>query len=254
MKNDSFCHPLKGWFLKQKNETKLLFHSIPAVVVALFVISVVTMNILAGKTVYQNGWLAIDGGIFVSWLSFLCMDMITKHFGPKASIKITVFAMCVNLLVCLIFYVVSIIPAGEEFAEFDRIIGGTWYILLSSTIAFLSSGILNIILNYLTGKIFKKNPDGRLAFYTRTYVSTFIGQFFDNLIFAMLAFMVFFPIYLGFSWNFTECVMCSLLGALLELACEIIFSPFGFYVTRSWKKDGVGKEYIEFVSTQGEKV
>ena len=247
---DSFCHPLKGWFLKQKTETKLLFHSIPAAVVALFVISVVAMNILANKTIYQNGWLAIDGGILVSWLSFLCMDIITKHFGPRASIKITIFAMSINLLTCLIFWIVSIIPAGEEFAAFDSVIGGTWYILLSSTVAFLSSGLLNIFLNYFIGFIFKKNPDGKLAFFVRTYVSTFVGQFFDNLIFAVLAFMVFFPIYLGFGWNFLECVMCSLLGACIELLCEAVFSPFGYWITKKWRQDNVGKDYIELMESQ----
>lgn len=244
---ESFCHPLKGWFLKQKEETKLLFHSIPAVVVALFVISVVAMNILANKTIYQNGIIAFDGGILVSWLSFLCMDIITKHFGPKASIKITIFAMLVNLLTCFIFWVVSIIPAGETFAAFDQVIGGTWYVLLSSTIAFLSSGILNIWLNFLVGKIFKKKPDGKLAFFTRAYVSTFIGQFFDNFIFAIFAFMVFFPIFLGFGWNLLECFTCSLVGACVELVCEAIFSPFGYYVTKKWKQDGVGTRYIEYM-------
>ena len=59
-------------------DTKLLFRSIPAAVTALFVISVVTMNILANKTIYQSEILALDGGILVSWLSFLCMDIITK--------------------------------------------------------------------------------------------------------------------------------------------------------------------------------
>ena len=249
MKN-SFLPSLWGWFLKQKNETKLLFHSIPAVVVALFVVSVITMNILANKTIYQNGWLAIDGGILVSWLSFLCMDIITKHFGPKASIKVTIFAMCVNLLTCLIFWLVSIIPAGSEFDEFNHVIGGTWYILLSSTVAFLSSGLLNIGLNYLLGFIFKKNPDGKVAFYTRSLVSTLVGQFFDNLIFAILAFMVFFPIYLGFSWNIVECITCSALGAIIELFCEVIFTPIGYRVTRKWKNDNVGEAYINYIKTE----
>lgn len=247
---ESFCHPLKGWFLKQKEETKLLFHSIPAAVVALFVLSVVAMNILANKTIYQNGILAIDGGILVSWLSFLCMDIITKHFGPKASIKITIFAMLVNLLTCFIFWIVSIIPAGEEFAAFDQVIGGTWYVLLSSTIAFLASGIINIWLNYFIGLIFKRNPDGKVAFFTRTYVSTFIGQFFDNFIFAIFAFMVFFPLFLGFGWNLLECFTCSIIGACLELVCEAIFSPFGYYVTKKWKEDGVGEKYIEHMEEQ----
>ena len=88
----------------------------------------------------------------------------------------------------------------------------------------------------------------------RTYVSTFIGQFFDNLIFAVLAFMVFFPIYLGFGWNIVECVMCSLLGASLELVCEIVFSPIGFYLTRNWKKENVGHDYIDYMKMEEKKI
>ena len=46
------------------------------------------MNLLANKTLVQTEWIALDGGILISWLSFMCMDIITKHFGPKASNKI----------------------------------------------------------------------------------------------------------------------------------------------------------------------
>ncbi len=245
---DSFCHPLKGWFLKQKESTKLLLHSIPAVVVALFVVSVITMNILANKTIYQNEWLAIDGGILVSWLSFLCMDIITKHFGPKASVKITLLAMFINLLTCLIFYIVAKIPTpGMDFTAFNELIGGTWYILLSSTIAFLCSGLVNIWLNFFVGKIFKKNPNGLFAFITRAYISTFIGQFLDNFIFSILTFTIFMPIYIGFSWTVLQCFTCAILGALIELFCEAVFSPFGYYVSRKWQKDNVGEAYLNYV-------
>lgn len=65
-------------------DTKLLFRNIPSVITALFTVSVVVMNILANKTIFQNEWLAIDGGILVSWLSFLCMDIITKALAPRA--------------------------------------------------------------------------------------------------------------------------------------------------------------------------
>ena len=244
---ESFCHPLKGWFLKQKEEIKLLYYSIPAVVVALFVISVVTMNLLANKTIYENSWIAIDGGILVSWLSFLCMDVITKHFGPRASFKITIFAMFVNLLCCFIFWIVSIIPTVQDFSAFNMIFGGTWFVLLDSTIAFFLSGLVNIWLNFFVGFIFKKNPDGKLAFFVRSYVSTFIGQFADNLIFATLTFMAFAPIYWGFDWSFLQCVTCSILGAIIELVFEVIFSPFGYWVVKRWRRNDVGKSYIEFM-------
>lgn len=234
------------------NGTLILFRSIPSIVVALFVISVIAMNILANKTLVQTEYLAIDGGILISWLSFLCMDLITKHFGPKASNKISIFAILTNLLVCLIFYIVSIIPSeAADYTAFNTIIGGTWFILLSSTIAFISSSLLNNFLNFTIGKMFKNNPDGRLAFFTRSYVSTFIGQFVDNLIFAIITFMFFAPIYWdGFSWTFIQCVTCSLIGATLETVLGFIFTPIAYRVSLNWKKNNVGKDYFEFINKE----
>lgn len=242
------CHQKAKESLK---ETVLLLRSIPSPVVALFVTSVITMNILANKTIYQSEIIAIDGGILVSWLSFLCMDVVTKHFGPRASTRMSIFAVLVNLLVCLIFYVVSIIPTNVDYSAFNSIIGGTWFILLSSTIAFISSAVINNFLNFFLGKAFKNNPDGRLAFITRSYISTFVAQFFDNLIFATLTFMVFAPIYWdGFSWTFIQCVTCSLLGAGLELLFEIFFSPIGYHISRNWKKNDIGDRYFAYMEVK----
>ncbi len=237
---------MKKWFIEQFNDTKLLLRSIPAVVVCLFTISVISMNLLANKTIYQSDIIAIDGGILVSWLSFMCMDVVSKHFGPKASTKLSIFAMLVNLLTCLIFYIASVIPTpNTDYSAFNTIIGGTWFILLSSSIAFLCSAIINNFLNWSVGQLFKKNPDGKLAFFTRSYVSTLIAQFSDNLIFAILTFMIFAPIYWdGFHWTFVQCLTCSALGALLELFMEVVFSPIGYRITKKWKKENVGESYL----------
>lgn len=236
------------WWKRVFKESVLLLRSIPSPVVALFVISVVAMNILANKTIINIEYLAIDGGILISWLSFLCMDIVTKHFGPKASTKMSIFAIIVNLLACLIFFIVSIIPTKDDYSEFNRIIGGTWFILLSSTIAFFCSAVLNNFMNFTIGKLFKKNPDGKLAFVTRTYISTFIGQFADNLIFSIITFMIFAPIFWdGFSWTIIQCITCSLIGAALELVMEIIYSPIGYFVCKKWKQQGIGKDYFEYL-------
>lgn len=237
---------MKEKILSAAADTKLLFRSVPSVITALFTVSVVVMNVLANKTIFQNDWIAIDGGILVSWLSFLCMDVVTKAFGPKASTKLSVFAMLVNLFVCLMFYVVSAIPTKEDFSAFNTVVGGTWFILLASTIAFISSAVINNFMNWGIGRLFRRNPDGKLAYVTRSYISTFVGQFCDNFIFAVITFMVFAPIYWnGFHWTLIQCVTCSLLGAALELVMEVIFSPFGYAVLRNWSRDGVGAAYTE---------
>ena len=236
---------MKERIISAAADTKLLFRSIPSAVTALFAVSVVVMNVLANKTICQTEWLALDGGIIVSWLSFLCMDIVTKAFGPKAATKLSVFALLVNLFVCLMFFIVSIIPTEEDFSAFNTIIGGTWFIVLSSSIAFISSAVINNFLNWSIGKAFRKNPDGKLAYVTRSYISTFIGQFFDNFIFASLTFMLFAPIFWdGFHWTLVQCLTCSLFGAAAELLMEVVFSPIGYIVLKNWKRDGVGEEYL----------
>ncbi len=233
-------------------EFQILLRSIPATVVSLFVVSVVCMNLLANKTLLQLDWIALDGGILISWLSFMCMDVITKHFGPKASNRISVLAVGINLLTCVIFYIASIIPSNvDDYTAFDGIFGGTWFILMGSTIAFLASAVINNSLNWSIGKLFRKNPDGKLAFAMRTYISTFFGQFLDNLIFSIIVFMICAPIFWdGFHWTLIQCVMCALTGAVLELIMEIVFSPIGYRISKKWQEESVGKEYLEMITKE----
>ena len=244
--------------MKLKNlytETKILLRSIPATVVTLFAVSVVCMNLLANKTLFQGDWLALDGGILISWLSFMCMDIITKHFGPKASTIISIHAAAINLLTCLIFFVASIIPSNaRDYSAFDSIFGGTWFVLLGSTVAFLASAIINNTLNWAIGQGFRKNPDGKLAFAMRSYVSTFIGQFFDNFIFSIIVFVFFAPIFWdGFCWTPLQCATCALTGALAELIMEIAFSPIGYRITKKWQEQRVGSEYLDYIEKEKQK-
>jgi len=231
---------------KEKEALHVLLKSIPATVVTLFVVSVITMNLLANKTLFQNDWIALDGGILISWLSFMCMDIITKHFGPKASNRISVVAAAINLLTCIIFFIASAIPSNAgDYSAFDGIFSGTWFILMGSTVAFLSSAVINNSLNWMIGRVFKKNPDGKTAYAMRTYISTFIGQFLDNLIFSIIVFVICAPVFWdGFHWTILQCVMCALTGAAAELVMEIVFSPFGYRITQKWKNENIGEEYL----------
>ena len=235
------------WIKRECEDMRLLLRSIPATVVTLFVVSVICMNLLANKTLLQLPWIALDGGILISWLSFMCMDVITKHFGPKASNRISLLACGINLLTCAIFFVAAAIPSNAgDYTAFNGIFGGTWFILLGSTVAFLASAVINNTLNWMIGKGFKKNPDGKLAYAMRTYVSTFIGQFLDNFIFSIIVFVIFAPIFWdGFCWTPLQCAMCALTGAVAELIMEILFSPIGYRMVKKWKQERVGQAYLE---------
>lgn len=240
---------LKKFIKREIEETAVLLRCIPATVVTLFVVSVICMNLLANKTLLQLEYIALDGGILISWLSFMCMDIITKHFGPKASTKISVLACGINVLTCLIFFAASAIPSNAaDYTAFNSIFGGTWFILLGSTVAFLCSAVLNNVLNFAISRAFRRNPNGKMAYAVSVYVSTFIGQFFDNFIFSLIVFVGFAPIYWdGFHWTVTQCAACALTGAVAELIMEVIFSPIGYRITKKWRRRAVGKQYRDLI-------
>ncbi|MBQ6369383.1 MAG: VUT family protein [Parasporobacterium sp.] len=238
---------------REIQEWKTLLRSVPSLFLTLFAASVVIMNLLANKSINLPwDWLALDCGIIVSWVSFLCMDIAAKHFGPKAATRLSLTAVFVNLLVCLVLFIASLISGmwGEAYVDgseelicnaLDRTIGGTWYVLLGSTIAFIVSAVVNNFLNYAVGKLFRKHPDGFAAYACRSYVSTAIAQFADNLVFALLVSHFF------FGWTMLQCITCAITGMIVELLCEVIFSPIGYRVSRKWKTEQVGKTYFELV-------
>jgi len=246
------AQPFKNRIQREVAEFRVLLRSIPATVVTLFVVSVITMNLLANKTLLQLDWIALDGGILISWLSFMCMDIITKHFGPKASNSVSVLAAAINLLTCLIFFAASAIPSNAaDYSAFDGIFGGTWFILMASTFAFLVSAAINNGLNFLIGLGFRRDPDGKLAYACRCYISTFIAQFLDNFIFSIIVFVICAPIFWdGFHWTVLQCAMCALTGAVAELIMEIAFSPIGYRITRAWQAEAVGREYLDYIAKE----
>lgn len=229
---------------------KILLRNIPSVTVTLFVVSVIVMNLLANKELISLPWLALDCGVAVSWVSFLCMDMICKRFGAKASIKVSLLALAINLAVCLLFWLMSMTPGmwGAYYTAqsmqvndaLNATFGGSWYVVFGSTMAMLCSSITNSVLNVGIGR--RLHSNNFASFAVRSYVSTFIGQFVDNFVFASIVSHNF------FGWTWTQVIACSLTGALVELLCEVFLSPVGYRVVRTWEHEHVGEEYMHFAA------
>ena len=227
------------------NEFKVLLRNVPATVTSLFIVAVVVMNLLANKEL-SFGWAVTDCGIIASWMAFLTSDMMTKRFGPKAAIELSLFAEVINLGVCAIFFIVSLIPNNWAMAydlgetandALNATFGGTWYVLMGSTVAFIASSIINAYLNAGIGKLCKK--DNFVAYALRSYVSTAIGQFSDNFIFALIVSYVF------FGWTIGQCVIAACITGVIELICEVIFGGFGYKTLRRWEALGIGEEYLK---------
>ena len=227
-------------------EYKVLLRSVPALVTSFFVLATVLMNLAASKIIFNAFNVAVTGGFILSFVPFLCMDTVTKRFGPRAAILLNILSALGNLFAVIFFAIVAAIPTpGSDYTAFNSVFGCVWFIALCSTTAFVVSGIVNSLLNAAVGKLFKKNPDGKLAFFTRAYVSTFIGQALDNFIFIAGVYCVFAPIYWGTSLPILTCVGTAIVGGLFELLVEVVFSPIGYVASRKWATLKVGQEYVD---------
>lgn len=238
-------------FSQTIEEFKILLRSIPSFMLALFVLAVIAMNLLANKSInLPIQWLALDCGIIFSWIAFLTMDIMTKHFGPKVATQISVLVAIINVFFCLLFFIASKIPGvwGESYVEgsediinqaIDKTFGGIWYVLLGSTIAFLVSAVVNNFSNWAIGRLCKK--DNFFAYAMRTYISTAFGQVVDNLIFALLVSHFF------FGWTIIQCITCAVTGMFVEVICEVIFSPIGYSICQDWKKHHIGETYFQYI-------
>lgn len=260
-----WCADTGKWLVDMK-DWKMLFRSIPSIVVGLFLVSILGMNLLANKFLLTGGaWISVTWGLLLSAIPFLICDIVTKTYGPKATIKLNILGLIVSLGMTLIFLFVSVMPEFGDFTSYwhgnftygeigfgqGGVMRASWYITLASSIAFILSGIINAIVNAGVGKLFHKNPDSRVAFMARSYSSTLIGQFVDNFLFIFLAFGIFGNMAAGWSGdvcvaNLTAGLGAGLVGAVVELLMEVFISPVGFRICKKWKKDFVGKDYLDY--------
>ena len=222
---------------KTLSEASRLLASVHPLVLTLSVLSCVGMNLLANKSIDTGlPWLALDCGILLSWLAFLAMDVATHCYGPRAATVVALVSLALNLGMVALFFVASIIPGvwGESFVPgseavingaLDHTFGGTWFVILGSSIAYGVSAVVNNFLNWGIGERVERDH-GFATFALRSYISTFVAQFTDNITFALIVSRTF------FGWTMLQCITCAITGALLELLFEVCFSPVGYRISR----------------------
>ena len=209
---------------------------VPTIFVVLITMALFVMNILANKSLETNvEFIAVDAGILISWIVFLFLDLTTKIYGVKHANRISILSICISTFFCIIMLIASVIPGIWKDA-FDQTskdiindainstIGGTWYVVLISAIAFVIASLVNNYINHIIGRLVKDKVKERTEYCMRSFISTTIAQFIDNFFFA------FFVGHFFFEWKIIECLSCSLIGMLIELVVQIFFTPIGYRI------------------------
>ena len=228
------------------------FKKVPSWLVALSAVTTIMMNILANKTLFSDSsLLSVDCAIIVSWVMFLVMDIVTQKYSGKASFFVTIFDVLVALGISGLMYVVSIIPETtvsgwfqtEEVATaLNNLIGNSYLVIMTSLFAFICASIVDIVSNLTIArclnntKVFngennKRTVKGFFVYVIRAYVSTFLSQFVDNVVFMIIAY----PLLFNMPCSISSILLGALLVSIAELMVEFIFAPIGYLTTTERK-------------------
>ncbi len=246
-----------NYLQKEWEDLRILLRNVPSAVVSVFILSVVCMNLMAGRELYRSEYFCINSGLALSWIAFLCMDCICKRFGAKATTKISILAMFINMATALVFKLLCMTPgrwgayysaADPEVGQMihagiDATFGSAWYIVVGSATAMLLSTLVNAALNQAIGA--RVDHGDFQGFAKRSLVSTVAAQWVDNFVFSAMVSHVF------FGWTWTQVLICSTTSMIIEALFEAAFSPLGYRISKDWEKNRVGECYLKQNDNKG---
>lgn len=155
------------------------------IIVALFVTSLITANIIAVKLVVVLGFI-MPAGIVIFPISYIVGDVLTEVYGFRSARRVIWLGFFCNLIVVLGIVAGQNLPAAgfwDAQEAYDRILGYTPRLLLASFTAFLVGEFSN---SYVLARL-KVMTEGK-HLWMRTIGSTIVGQGLDTLIFILIAF------------------------------------------------------------------
>ena len=205
--------------------------------VSIYATTSVVMNIFANKALsFGTSIIIMDGGLLISWLAFAIPNIILEVYGTKLAKTVSYIVATISFTIFILGYIITKIPTLPSYAEqsthFAYIFDNGIRVIISSSIAFIIGGLINIhIIDAMKSKI--KN-DNAFKFFMRAFLSSVVGQFVDNFLFQFLAFA---PIGLSlYEMKFIDIWTAVISSTVIEVLIESIFIiPFTRNITMKLK-------------------
>jgi queuosine precursor transporter len=203
-------------------------------VMAVFVTTLITSNIIAVKLVNIGG-LYLPAAVILFPIAYIFGDVLTEVYGYARARQVIWTGFACNLLAVGAIWTAGVLPAAPFWAPapyaspeeaqqaYQAILGFAPRILLASFMAFLVGEFLNA---YVLARL--KIATGGRFLWVRTIVSTVFGQGADSMVFISVAFV---GVFAG----------ADLLTAILsqwgfKVAYEVVATPFTYLVVNALKK------------------
>ena len=200
-------------------------YSLYDLTLVLFVTILMLSNIVAAKLV-PVGPLVITAATFMFPLSYIFGDVLVEVYGFKLSRRVIWVGFAANFLMVIVFYLIYLLPtiSGQALQDsYKMILLGTPRIVGASLVAYLLGSFVNsVILSRIKVIMAGKK------LWIRTISSTIFGEFFDTLVFTILAFIGTVPGYVLITMIYSS--------YLVKCGVEILFTPITYKIVALYKR------------------
>lgn len=152
---------------------------------ALFVTSVVTANVLAGKVVAFGNYVILPAAVVTYAFTFLLTDIINELYGKKAAQSAVIFGFYAQIFAMVMIYIGMLLPALEQEMQdaYEMLLGQNFRFVVASMAAYFIAQSWDVwIFNKLREKTNGKHK------WLRNNASTMSSQFIDTAIFITIGF------------------------------------------------------------------
>ena len=189
-------------------------------VVSSFYVAAQMMADIASLRILTIGGLSVDGGTLVYPFTFTLRDMVHKAGGIATARALIFTAAIINLLMALLFLVVSALPPDMSVglqAEFGAVLSPVWRIVVASIVA-------EVISELIDGEVYQawvKRYSDRWQ-WMRVLSSNAISVPLDSILFSVLAFGWMLP------WSVVWSI--ALANVLIKFGVTLISMPWIYMV------------------------
>lgn len=160
-------------------------------VVAIFITTLLTANIIAAKLILVFDQ-TLTAGIIIFPISYIFGDVLTEVYGYRRARQVIWLGFVCNFIMVIAISIAQVLPSPAFWdgqTAYERILGFAPRLLAASFVAYLAGEFAN---SFMLAKM-KIATNGRWL-WMRTIGSTVVGQALDSVIFVIIAFYGSIPI------------------------------------------------------------
>ena len=195
-------------------------------ITALFATLLIVSNYASTRIIDFGGTLSFDAGTLMFPLTYIFNDLLTEVYGYERSRRVIWIGFLALLIAALSMGLAGLFPPAEGWdgaAAWDSVMGFVPRIALASLAAYFVGEFVNSV---VLAKL-KLRTGGRFLGF-RFIASTAVGQVFDTLIFASIAFIGL------LDWNLWWTLVIS--NYVFKVGLEVVFLPLTTLVVKIFKR------------------